>query len=109
FMMEGARGPCAERAYDQRPMGRNAHVRTVWGERLVQLATRKVADQPPTAEEVRNHLQTLLASAGFDASDRNKRFLKYVVEETLTGGGNRIKAYSIALAAFDRGEDFDPL
>ena len=76
---------------------------------MVQLATRKVADQPPTAEEVRSHLETLLASAGFDASERNKRFFKYVVEETLAGRDNRIKAYNIALAVFDRGEDFDPL
>jgi adenylate cyclase len=91
-------------------MGRNAHVSTVGlRERMVQLATSKVADRPPTTEEVMNHLQTLHASAGFDASKRNKRFLKYVVEETLAGGGNRIKAYNIALAVFDRGDDFDPL
>jgi adenylate cyclase len=76
---------------------------------MVQPATRKGTDQPPTAEEVRNHLKTLLASAEFDASKRNKRFLEYVVEETLAGRGNLIKAYNIALAVFDRGADFDPL
>lgn len=63
----------------------------------------------PTSEEVRAHLQALLARKEFNVSERNRRFLSYVVEETLEGRADRIKAYNIALAAFDRGEDFDPL
>jgi len=63
----------------------------------------------PTPEEVREHLQALLARKEFNVSERNRRFLSYVVEETLEGRADRIKAYNIALAAFDRGEDFDPL
>jgi adenylate cyclase len=58
---------------------------------------------------VRAYLPTLIGSSDFDASERNRRFLSYVIEETLEGRADRIKAYSIALAAFDRGEDFDPL
>jgi TolB-like protein len=76
---------------------------------MAQLATREAGSPPPSQDEVRAALQKLLGSRDFDASVRNKRFLTYVVEETLRGHGNRIKAYNIALAAFDRGEDFDPL
>jgi adenylate cyclase len=67
----------------------------------------EVPSLPP--EEVREHLRTLLARKEFNVSERNRRFLSYVVEETLAGRADRIKAYNIALAAFDRGEDFDPL
>ena len=41
-------------------------------------------------------------------SDRNKRFLEFVVEETLAGRGARLKAYTIATTVFRRGDDFDP-
>jgi adenylate cyclase len=75
---------------------------------MVQLANGKAEDQPPTHEEVRKYLRKLLASSDFSASERNRRFLTYVVDETLAGRSSRIKAYNIALAAFDRSEDFDP-
>ena len=63
----------------------------------------------PTVEEVRSYLHELLGRDAFSTSERNRRFLSYVVQETLEGRADRIKAYSIALAAFDRMEDFDPL
>jgi TolB-like protein len=62
----------------------------------------------PSATEVRAHLDALLHNAALAISDRNRRFLAYIVEETLAGRGDRIKAYNIALTAFDRTEDFDP-
>jgi adenylate cyclase len=63
----------------------------------------------PSAEEVSSYLGELLGKTAFSASERNRRFLSYVVTETLEGRADRIKAYNIALAAFDRTEDFDPL
>ena len=63
----------------------------------------------PAPAEVRAYLHALLGRGEFDASERNRRFLSYVVDETLEGRADRIKAYNIALAAFDRTEDFDPL
>jgi adenylate cyclase len=63
----------------------------------------------PCPEEVRAQLHRINSSPHFDASARNRRFLHFVVEETLAGGASRIKAYSIALAVFDRRDDFDPL
>jgi adenylate cyclase len=76
---------------------------------MAQLADERMDGPPPTHDEVRGCLQKLLASGDFNASGRNRRFLSYVVEETVSGRGNRIKAYNIALAALDRGADFDPL
>ncbi len=63
----------------------------------------------PTDGDVRVHLRLLLGSTAFNTSERNKRFLTYVVDETLRGRGDRIKAYNIALTVFDRATDFDPL
>jgi adenylate cyclase len=62
----------------------------------------------PTEAEVRAHLDLLLHSEALAISDRNRRFLAYIVEETLAGRGDRIKAYNVALTAFDRTDDFDP-
>jgi len=66
------------------------------------------ASPRPTAAEVRAHLDILLHSDALAISDRNRRFLAYIVEETLAGRGDRIKAYNVALTAFDRTDDFDP-
>ena len=60
------------------------------------------------ADAGRTELHRILGSAQFDASDRNRRFLEYVVEETLLGRGDRIKAYSIATIVFGRDDSFDP-
>jgi TolB-like protein len=57
---------------------------------------------------IEEHLQRLLLSEAFDASERNRRFLRYIVEETFRGRGDRLKGYSIALAVFDRDSSFDP-
>jgi TolB-like protein len=62
----------------------------------------------PSAAEVRAHLEALLHNEALAISDRNRRFLAYIVEETLAGRGDRIKAYNVALTAFERTDDFDP-
>ena len=69
----------------------------------------KSEDNVPSDQEVRQELNTLLGRGDFHASERNRRFLTYIVEETLQGRADRIKAYSIAIGAFDRSDDFDPL
>jgi TolB-like protein len=63
----------------------------------------------PRADEIRAQLAAMLLRAEFSASARNRRFLSYVIEETLQGRSGRIKAYTIALAVFDRDQNFDPL
>lgn len=44
--------------------------------------------------DCRAQLARILGSPDFDATDREHRFLNHVVEETLSGRGDRIKAYS---------------
>ena len=57
---------------------------------------------------IQDALQRVLASRDFRNSERKRRFLKFVVQETLAGRADRIKAYSIALDAFDRDPSFNP-
>ena len=59
-------------------------------------------------DEIRLALERVLVSADFDASERNRRFLRHVVEETLAGRAERIKAYNIATTVFGRDDRFDP-
>src|SRR5262245_26901521 len=44
-------------------------------------------DVSPTADEVRQQLARILASPMFGSSSRLSRFLRFVVEQTLAGGG----------------------
>lgn len=59
-------------------------------------------------EAIREQVKRILSCRDFDASERNRRFLEYVVEETIEGRAERIKAYSIATSVFGRNESFDP-
>src|SRR5437867_8631491 len=59
-------------------------------------------------EQVREHLAALLRSNAFAHVDRLKRFLRYVVEETIAGRGENLKEYSIGVEVFDREASFDP-
>jgi len=53
-------------------------------------------------------LDAILESPLFEASDRNKRFLRFVVTEALDGRADHIKAYTIATVVFGRDASFDP-
>ena len=57
---------------------------------------------------IREQLVRILNSGPFHQSQRRQRFLEYLVNETLAGRGERLKAYNIALEVFDRPETFDP-
>jgi adenylate cyclase len=59
-------------------------------------------------DSLRDQLNRVLASPQFDASERNRRFLSYVVEKAIEGHPDRIKAYTIAIDVFGRAKDFDP-
>jgi adenylate cyclase len=60
------------------------------------------------AQSAQAALDKLIADHRFHASDRNRRFLRFVVEQVLAGHADRIKSYSIAVDVFGRGADFDP-
>jgi TolB-like protein len=51
---------------------------------------------------VRAQLERIVASPGFDVPERARGFLRYVVEETLAGRGERIKGYTVAVEVFGR-------
>lgn len=59
-------------------------------------------------DDIRAALAEIQASAPFVASRQLSVFLSYVVEKTLAGEADRIKAYSIATEALGRPETFDP-
>lgn len=73
-----------------------------------QAEERTDAQNDVSAADCRAQLARILDSADFDVPDREHRFLRYVVEETLSGRGDRIKAYSIAVEVFGRDASFDP-
>jgi TolB-like protein len=60
------------------------------------------------AASVREGLERILASPGFDASERNRRFLRYIVEEALAGRADQLKGVTIAMDVFGRDATIDP-
>ncbi len=63
-------------------------------------------DEPGEAE-IRMQLDRILTSTEFDVPTRVRQFLSYVVEQTLAGHADRIKAYSVAVEVFGRDANFD--
>jgi len=57
--------------------------------------------------EIRAQLERILGHREFQATDRMRDFLRFVVEETLAGRARRLKGYTIAIEVFGRDEDFD--
>ena len=53
-------------------------------------------------------MERIVASPGFSKSSQLSNFLRFVVEETLAGRTDRIKAYTIAVDALGRDPSFDP-
>jgi adenylate cyclase len=58
-------------------------------------------------EAIREQLDRILGHTEFHATEKNRDFLRYVVEETLAGRSERIKGFSIAIEVFGRDSDFD--
>jgi TolB-like protein/Flp pilus assembly protein TadD len=72
-------------------------------------APRRRTEAPPaTPAAVRSELNRLLASDGFASSDRQRRLLTFVVEESLAGRGATIKESVLAVEVFGREPSFDP-
>lgn len=53
-------------------------------------------------------LGKVLASPMFAKAERQQRFLRYVVTETLAGRAEMLKGYTIGVEVFDREPSFDP-
>lgn len=67
-----------------------------------------MAGDDPTPEDIRTALGRVLASREMTSSERQRGFLRFVVERAIEGRTADIKAYTLALEVFGRGADFDP-
>ena len=66
------------------------------------------ADNKPTPQDVREQLKRMLESAEFKATDKQRKFLSFVVGETLEDRAARLKGYTIAVDVYGRTDNFDP-
>lgn len=56
---------------------------------------------------VKAELDTMFAAPHFSQSDRCKRFLSYVVLQTLAGNASQLKERTIGIVVFERATDYD--
>ncbi len=59
-------------------------------------------------EKVSGQLNRILASKAFRQADRLKRFLSFIVEETVRGRGERLKEFVVGIEVFGKDSSFDP-
>jgi TolB-like protein len=64
---------------------------------------------PVEIEQILQQLACILASSIFAHSHRQSRFLRYIVQATLTGDADRINQRIIGIEVFDRPDSFDPV
>jgi TolB-like protein len=62
----------------------------------------------PTADEIRQQLDRMVASGVFANADRMSAFLRFVVERGLAGESDQLKEYVVGVAVFGRSDDYDP-
>lgn len=62
----------------------------------------------PTPDQVRAALDSIVSSDVLRSSPQLVAFLRFIVEEVLSGKGDRIKSYTIGVEVLRRPEDFDP-
>ena len=74
------------------------------------MANRVAARAAPkdTGRTVRQQLDRMLASPTFQQVDRLKRFLSFIVTETIAGRGDQLKEYVVGVQVFDKEASFDP-
>ena len=63
--------------------------------------------EAPGLSEIHQQIERIRSSSEFHAPRRGRRFLDYIVEETLAGRADYLKAYTIAQEVFARDASFD--
>ena len=53
-------------------------------------------------------MQKILSHSEFVSTDRLKKFLRFVVEESIAGRSDQLKEYTIGSEVFEKGGSFDP-
>ena len=66
------------------------------------------SDSKPTPETIRIQLNRILQYAQFRGSNKQRKFLSFVVNETLADRDSQLKGYTIAVTVYGRKEGFDP-
>ncbi len=61
-----------------------------------------------TLEAIKGQLERIFQSAEFRATNKQREFLNFVVNETLAGRTSQLKGYTIAVDVYERTENFDP-
>src|SRR6476620_11489377 len=61
-----------------------------------------------TGRARRQQLERILASPTFQQVDRLKRFLSFIVTETIAGRGDQLKEYVVGVQVFGKESSFDP-
>jgi TolB-like protein len=64
---------------------------------------------PVEIEQIQQQLVCILASCIFAHSHRQSRFLRYIVQATLSGDADRLNQRIIGIEVFDRPDTFDPM
>lgn len=57
---------------------------------------------------IQQQLDKIINSDEFRGTSRSKRFLSYLVEQSLNGNSAKLKGYSLGIDVFDKDIDFDP-
>ena len=56
---------------------------------------------------IRSHLECILKHKEFQATEKMRNFLRFIVEETLAGRSRQLKGFTIAVEVYGRDADFD--
>ncbi len=59
-------------------------------------------------QKARLQLNRILASRTFHQADRLKRFISFIVEETISGRGSHLKEFLVGMEVFGKDSRFDP-
>lgn len=76
--------------------------------KVVPIRVPSAAPEPDAGQGARAQLERILGSATFRQVDRLKRFLNFIVAESLAGRGHQLKEYVIGVQVFDKDASFDP-
>lgn len=79
------------------------------------METDRPTPRPPTVESegdgfhdaIRDQVRRILSHREFQATEKMREFLHFVVEESLAGRADQLKGYTIATQVFGRADDFD--
>jgi len=65
-------------------------------------------EPPISAEMIRAQLEKILSSSGFATAERLSKFLRYTVEESLSGQTDKLKESFLGVEVFGRRPTYDP-